>query len=193
MNLEDFTDQTETRRLLESLGRGGALGVPCDCQLASPKTLPVITELVRHGCILWRGRETVATDLYTLTPVGAALCRSAGIPCADGAEEGEPAASATAPPVIEVRADAEAVDALTLEIMGHVKRHMLIPPPSPQNVIEAVNALAVAAGLVIAGTGPNQQQVLGFFFHLVKQQAKLMQQPNAGGEALAEARPERLN
>jgi hypothetical protein len=189
MSLDDFNDPAEARRLLEGLGAAGLIGVPVDCGLASPRTLPAIAELIGRDCIAYRERATAAIDIYCLTPGGAALCKAAGITCRDVATE---AAAAPMPAAGEICTDRETVETLCAGIMGVIKEHFQDRPPlTPQHVFEVVNALGIAAGVVIAGTAPDHEDVLEILMEYASQQVRLTLA--GGGAGTPAAGSERVN
>lgn len=167
-----FSDPAEVRRLLESIGAGGAIAVAVDCGLANPRTLPAITELVAGGCIAVTGRETVVADIYRLTQKGAALTRAAGIDPAVSREENlAPAGSA------EKDCHA-AIEALAAKFFAIIASHYQSKTSSRSNVTDVLNALACVAGTVIAGTKgaapENDTDALGFFRAALDQQIAVL-------------------
>jgi len=92
--IAEFRDPAETRKILECRSLRNKIGVPVDCEMTDPATLPAITELVAAGVIVWIDRAMlpqigifrqgtlhlgVQTDIYLLTPAGVALCEREGI------------------------------------------------------------------------------------------------------------------
>lgn len=70
------------------------IAIPIDCDIADPKSIPVIAEMVRDGYMTWLDRSllpvaaitkggkiipAINCDIYLLTPKGTALCDKHGI------------------------------------------------------------------------------------------------------------------
>lgn len=80
------------KSVLECRSVRDKIAVPRDCELCEPEALPVISEMVREGFLVWIDRQMFQArlngaqefthfpcDIYQLTTKGIALCREHGI------------------------------------------------------------------------------------------------------------------
>jgi hypothetical protein len=85
----------EWRRILQHRSVKNKIGIAIDCDVTPAGDLPIVSELVREGIMVWGDRaflrhvavvtidgvprRGVNADVYYLTPKGIALCDAEGI------------------------------------------------------------------------------------------------------------------